>query len=278
MIVGTQWGDEGKGKVVDLLAEKADFIVRFQGGNNAGHTLVVNGKKHVFHLIPSGILHQGKMCMIGNGVVLDPGELIGEIDRVEETGLRVTPDNLMISLSTHIIMPYHRALDLAREKRKGKTAIGTTGHGIGPCYEDKTCRGGIRVHDILDRAGFREKLERGIEEKNFLLQNFFGEKPLDPSAMRRNTSAMGNGSGLMRGVSKQLQKAGAQGLSVLFRERKAPPGHRSWDLPLRNIIQYSCRQRLLRSWDWNHPDRQGPWHNQSVYNARRWWAISIRTF
>ena len=176
IIVGTQWGDEEKGKVVDLLAERADFIVRFQGGNNAGHTLVVNGQKHIFHLIPSGILHKGKKCMIGNGVVLDPGVLMEEMDRLAEAGMPVTPDNLVISLYTHIIMPYHRALDLAREKRKGGGAIGTTGRGIGPCYEDKVGRGGIRVHDLLDPAVFSEKLARNLEEKDFILRNFFGEQ------------------------------------------------------------------------------------------------------
>ncbi len=217
IIVGTQWGDEGKGKVVDLLAEKADFIVRFQGGNNAGHTLVVNGQKHIFHLIPAGILHPGKMCMIGNGVVLDPGELMREMDSLEEAGRHVTPDNLMISLYTHIIMPYHRALDVAREERKGKTAIGTTGRGIGPCYEDKVGRGGIRVHNLLDRAAFPEMLARNIEEKNFLLQNFFGQKPLDLSEIEDEYLAYGERLRPYAGnVSQQLQKAGVQGRSVLF--------------------------------------------------------------
>ncbi len=217
VIVGTQWGDEGKGKVVDLLAEKADFIVRFQGGNNAGHTLVVNGQKHIFHLIPSGILHRDKLCMIGNGVVLDPGELIREMDRLEEAGRHVTPDNLMISLYTHIIMPYHRALDLAREERKGRTAIGTTGRGIGPCYEDKVGRSGIRVHDLLDRAAFREKLARNTEEKNFLLQNYFGQKPLDLSEIEDEYLAYGERLRPYAGnVSQQLHKAGVQGRSVLF--------------------------------------------------------------
>ena len=217
VIVGTQWGDEGKGKVVDLLAEKADFIVRFQGGNNAGHTLVVNGQKHIFHLIPSGILHPGKLCMIGNGVVLDPGELIREMDSLEEAGRHVTPDNLMISLYTHIIMPYHRTLDLAREEKKGRTAIGTTGRGIGPCYEDKVGRGGIRVHDLLDRVSFREKLARNTEEKNFLLQNFFGQKPLDLSEIEDEYLAYGERLRPYAGnVSQQLQKAGVQGRNVLF--------------------------------------------------------------
>jgi adenylosuccinate synthase len=217
IVVGTQWGDEGKGKVVDLFAEKADFIVRFQGGNNAGHTLVVNGEKHIFHVIPSGILHPGKMCMIGNGVVLDPGVLLGEMDRLEKAGLHVTPQNLLISLYAHVIMPYHCALDLAREKRKGGTAIGTTGRGIGPCYEDKVGRGGIRVHDLLDGAVFREKLARNLEEKNFLLKEFFGEKVLDQSEIEDRYLAWGERLRPFAGnVSRQLEKADAQGLNVLF--------------------------------------------------------------
>ena len=217
IIVGTQWGDEGKGKVVDLLSEQADFIVRFQGGNNAGHTLVVNGKKHIFHLIPSGILHQDKKCMIGNGVVLDPGVLIQEMDRLEEAGLRVTPDNLLISLYTHVIMPYHRALDLARENRKGRTAIGTTGRGIGPCYEDKVARGGIRVHDLLDSAAFSEKLARNLEEKNFVLRNFFQQEALNPAEIMDEYLAYGERLRPFVGnVSQQLQEADAQGRNILF--------------------------------------------------------------
>jgi adenylosuccinate synthase len=217
IIVGTQWGDEGKGKVVDLLAEQADLIVRFQGGNNAGHTLVVNGKKHIFHLIPSGILHQDKKCMIGNGVVLDPGVLIQEMDRLEEAGLRVTPDNLLISLYTHVIMPYHRVLDLAREKSKGRSAIGTTGRGIGPCYEDKVGRGGIRVHDLLDSAAFSEKLARNLEEKNFVLRNFFQQEALDPAEIMDEYLAYGERLRPFAGnVSQQLQEADAQGRNILF--------------------------------------------------------------
>jgi len=217
IIVGTQWGDEGKGKVVDLLAEQADLIVRFQGGNNAGHTLVVNGKKHIFHLLPSGILHQDKKCMIGNGVVLDPGVLIQEMDRLEEAGLRVTPDNLLISLYTHVIMPYHRALDLAREKSKGRSAIGTTGRGIGPCYEDKVGRGGIRVHDLLDSAVFSEKLARNLEEKNFILRNFFQQEALDPAEIMDEYLAYGERLRPFAGnVSQQLQEADAQGRNILF--------------------------------------------------------------
>ena len=217
IIVGAQWGDEGKGKIVDLLSEQSDFIVRFQGGNNAGHTLVVNGEKHIFHLIPSGILHRGKKCMIGNGVVLDPRVLLEEMARLDQIGLSVTPDSLMISLYTHIIMPYHRALDLAREKKKGKTAIGTTGRGIGPCYEDKVGRNGIRVHDLFDLAALAEKLAKNLEEKNFLLKNFLGDEPLDPAPILDEYLAYGEKLKPFAGnVSVELQQAGGAGRNVLF--------------------------------------------------------------
>ncbi len=217
IIIGTQWGDEGKGKIVDLLTDRADYVVRFQGGNNAGHTLVVDGKRFIFHLIPSGILHPGKKCMIGNGVVLDPAVLIEEMDRLAAAGIEITPDKLMISLYTHIIMPYHRALDLAREKRKGKTAIGTTGRGIGPCYEDKVGRGGIRVHDLLDRDAFTRKLAGSIEEKNFLLERLYGEKPLDLAAITEEYLAYGERLRPYTGnVSEVLQAADAAGRNLLF--------------------------------------------------------------
>lgn len=217
IIVGAQWGDEGKGKIVDLLSEQADYIVRFQGGNNAGHTLVVNGKKHVFHLIPSGILHKTKRCMIGNGVVLDPAVLLQEIDELAKAGIVVTPQTLLISLYTHIIMPYHRSLDLAREKKKGKTAIGTTGRGIGPCYEDKVGRNGIRVHDLFNPAVFSEKLAANLEEKNFILTRFLGDKPLEASRIMEEYLAYGEKLKPFAGnVSIELQKAGANGRNILF--------------------------------------------------------------
>jgi len=180
VVVGTQWGDEGKGKIVDLLTEYADLIVRFQGGNNAGHTLVVDGEKYIFHLIPSGILYQDKKCAVGNGVVLDPAILIEELQELEDKGRKVTPERLMISENTHLIMPYHKALDHAREaaKSEGKK-IGTTGRGIGPCYEDKIVRNGIKVTDLLDSALFKEKLENNVAEKNFLLTKMLNAEPVD---------------------------------------------------------------------------------------------------
>lgn len=179
VVVGTQWGDEGKGKIVDLLTRYADCIVRFQGGNNAGHTLVVDGKKFVFHIIPSGILYEDKRCMIGNGVIIDPGVLLGEMAELKEKGLPVTPDRLMISENAHLIMPYHQSMDMAREEALSKgQKIGTTGRGIGPCYMDKVGRVGIKASDLLDDDLFRDKLHANVEEKNFLLTTKYSSAPV----------------------------------------------------------------------------------------------------
>jgi adenylosuccinate synthase len=179
VVVGTQWGDEGKGKVVDLLAEKADLVARFQGGNNAGHTLVVKGKQTICHLIPSGILHGHKKCLIGNGVVVDPAVLIHEIDTLREKGVAVDHERLSLSTKAHLIMPYHRAVDAAREAAKGKDKIGTTGRGIGPCYEDKACRTGIRAVDLLEPDTLEEKIKANLKEKNFYLTQYLKAEPLE---------------------------------------------------------------------------------------------------
>lgn len=178
VIVGTQWGDEGKGKIVDLLAEFADMVVRFQGGNNAGHTMVVNGKQFISHLIPSGIL-QKKVCFIGNGMVVDPAVLVEECDYLKNNGIEVGPDMLRISEKAHLIMPYHQAIDIARENFKGNKKIGTTGRGIGPAYEDKATRRGIRFVDLLDPEVFQEKVHEIIDEKNFYLEKFLSAQALN---------------------------------------------------------------------------------------------------
>ncbi|MCJ2165905.1 MULTISPECIES: adenylosuccinate synthase [unclassified Pseudodesulfovibrio] len=180
VVFGSQWGDEGKGKIVDMLAEKADAIVRFQGGNNAGHTLVVDGEQCILHLIPSGVLHPGKQCLIGNGVVLDPVVFCQELDKLDAKGLDVSPARMMISKKTHVIMPYHQLMDKVRESSKSKDGkIGTTGRGIGPCYEDKMNRCGIRAGDFADPELLKGKIGKALEEKNVLFQHLYGAKPMD---------------------------------------------------------------------------------------------------
>jgi adenylosuccinate synthase len=178
VIVGAQWGDEGKGKVVDIYTEHAQQVVRYQGGNNAGHTLVVGEEKVVLHLIPSGILHPGKRCIIGNGVVLDPKVFLGEIVNLKKRGYFQDDSQLVVDSNLHIIMPWHRAIDIAREKVPNRK-IGTTGRGIGPAYEDKIGRRGIRLGDLIKPQAFRRKLQEVLPEKNFLLEKFFHETPLD---------------------------------------------------------------------------------------------------
>ncbi len=177
VIIGTQWGDEGKGKVVDLLAEHADVVVRFQGGNNAGHTMVVKGEQFISHLVPSGII-QGKICYLGNGMVIDPGVLIEELDYLSDHDISVGPDRIRVSEKAHVIMPYHKSLDHAREIKKGDNKIGTTGRGIGPCYEDKASRLGIRFIELTQPKVFAERVKSVLEEKNFILENYLSAAPL----------------------------------------------------------------------------------------------------
>lgn len=178
-VIGAQWGDEGKGKVVDLFSQNADIVVRFQGGNNAGHTLVVDGEKTVLHLIPSGALHPNKLCVIGNGVVVDPEVLLEEIRGLKQRGHLLDDSLLRVSEEAHLIMPYHKSIDQARERLRGKGKIGTTGRGIGPAYEDKVARIGIRFIDLLEEETFREKLRYNIEEKNIYLKAILKEKTLN---------------------------------------------------------------------------------------------------
>ena len=184
-VIGAQWGDEGKGKIVDLLAQQSDVVVRFQGGNNAGHTLVVNGEKTVLHVVPSGALHQGKVCVIGNGVVLDAEVLLHELRELRQRGHLQDDGQLRISEQAHLIMPYHKAIDQARERMRGAGKIGTTGRGIGPAYEDKAARVGIRLIDLLEEDTFRRKLEYNIAEKNVYLRAILREKALDFEEIHR---------------------------------------------------------------------------------------------
>lgn len=182
VVVGAQWGDEGKGKIIDLLTERADVVARYQGGHNAGHTVVVGTEEFILHLIPSGILHKGKICVIGNGVVVDPAALIEEMDGLEKRGIRFDK-RLAISQNAHCIMPYHKALDVASERLKGNKKIGTTGRGIGPAYADKISRRGIRMADLLDPERFREKLTTNIVEANFMLERFYNAPLVNQDAV-----------------------------------------------------------------------------------------------
>lgn len=215
VIVGTQWGDEGKGKVTDYYAENADYIARFQGGNNAGHTIIVGGEKHAFHILPSGVLRPEKTVVIGNGVVVDPDVLMEEIGKLEASGRQLT--NFIISDRTNLIMPYHKLLDGVQETRRGGKKIGTTKRGIGPCYTDKIARHGIRFADLLDPEGLREKLETFIAEKNELLAMYGVDERLDLEEVY--TWALHHGERLGRfvqDVSTTLNQALTQGKSILF--------------------------------------------------------------
>lgn len=196
VIIGTQWGDEGKGKVVDLLTEYADIVIRFQGGNNAGHTVVVGKEKIILHLIPSGVLYPDKKCVIGNGVVIDPKVLLEEIHELKKRGYLTKDEQLMVSEDAHLIMPYHKSIDLSRERLKGAGKIGTTGRGIGPAYEDKMAREGIRVADLLDEEVFREKLKSALAIKNMFLESCLQEKGLDLEEVYQE----------YRGYGQQLKK------------------------------------------------------------------------
>ncbi len=176
-VIGLQWGDEGKGKIIDILAKDYDIIARYQGGGNAGHTLIIGDEKFIFHLIPSGILHQDKKCVIGNGIVFDPNLFLDEIEGLAKKNINVN-GNLFISDRAHVVFPYHKKLDLLLEKQKGNSMIGTTGRGIGPCYTDKISREGIRIAELLNKEHFKEKLKRTVEEKNRIFVNLYNDEPV----------------------------------------------------------------------------------------------------
>src|SRR5881392_902116 len=176
VIIGAQWGDEGKGKVVDLLADRFDIVSRYQGGHNAGHSVYVGDKAFVLRLLPSGIIHPDKTCVLGNGMVIDPKAFFEELDQIAEKGISVTPERLKVSSRAHLIMPYHRALDHTSEERLGNEKIGTTLRGIGPAYEDKAGRRGIRTADALVPEVLRSRIERNLEDANRIIQAYGGEK------------------------------------------------------------------------------------------------------
>jgi len=223
VIVGAQWGDEGKGKVTDLLAERADVVIRFQGGNNAGHTIIRDGETFKFHLIPSGILYPGKICAIGNGVVIDPRVLTGEIDALRQRGIDIS--GLRVSANAHLIMPYHVLLDTAGELKLGKLEIGTTRRGIGPCYADKAARLGIRVQDLLDEKILRKKIQAALDPKRQALQELEVE--------RRKRKQTGAGKEDLSDLDARLDLQAIVGDYLAYGERLAPhiadTAHLCWD-------------------------------------------------
>jgi len=216
VVIGTQWGDEGKGKVVDLLTDRADAVVRFQGGHNAGHTLVIDGKTTVLHLIPSGILRENVRCLIGNGVVVSPTALLQELQMLEATGI-ATRARMGISESCPVILPYHIALDQAREAARGKKAIGTTGRGIGPCYEDKVSRRGIRLGEMLDEQHFAGRLREVMDYHNFVLEHYFKFETVDyQKVLDEALAQVEQIKPLIEDVPGTLHRLRAEGRSVMF--------------------------------------------------------------
>ena len=218
IVVGSQWGDEGKGKVVDVFSAQADLVVRYQGGANAGHTLVVNNVKTVLHLVPSGILHPKTVCVIASGVVLDLEEVISEIRALKEAGLISSPEQLRISDSCTVLLSYHRSLDQAREKDLGNEKIGTTGRGIGPAYEDRAARKAILFGDLFDRETLQQKLRASLKEKNFLLEKFYNMPPVDPEKLFAQLQDLANELEPYRSKDTSLfiHKALKSGKKVLF--------------------------------------------------------------
>ncbi len=215
--VGAQWGDEGKGKIVDWLAKRAELVVRFHGGNNAGHTLVVDGHRTVLHIVPAGVLNPGTVNLIGPGVVVDPGELLRELGELRERGVLRDPSRVRVSGRAHLILEWHTALDKAREEAARDRAIGTTGRGIGPAYEDKVARRGIRVADLLNPAQLEEAILRVAEQKNFELEKFYGWPKVDPEALLRRALDWGRElEPYVDHTERTLERARSDGRNVLF--------------------------------------------------------------
>ena len=218
VVLGTQWGDEGKGRIVDLIASRTDLVVRYQGGNNAGHTIVTDGKKIILHHVPSGILRENSLSLIGNGVVVDPKVLVAEIDALRSAGYPVSPSNFLLSERAHVIMPYHREIDLLREKRRASgRKIGTTGRGIGPVYEDKYARRGIRMLDLTEPETFRHRLISVMAERNAYIEKVLEAEPLDPESVYEEYVGYGEVLGpFISDVSAIVRRSGDEGKRILF--------------------------------------------------------------
>ena len=269
VIVGAQWGDEGKGKVVDLLAEKADMVIRFQGGNNAGHTIVREGVHWKFHLIPSGILYPGKLCAIGNGVVIDPKVLTDELDGLRAKGVDLS--GLRISANAHLIMPYHMYLDHAGETRLGKLQIGTTRRGIGPCYADKAARLGIRVQDLLDEKILKKKIVAAMEPKRLQLRPYAKAPELDLQSMTEDYLTYGHR------IAQFVADTAKLTWDVLDTRQERPlrgraghaARHRPRHLSVRDVVEPGLRLGLHRHRRRPEGHRRDLGHRQGLRHARR---------
>src|SRR5437016_11470079 len=221
VVIGAQWGDEGKGKIVDLLAEHFDIVARYQGGHNAGHSVQVGDKSFVLHLLPSGIVHRGKTCVLGNGMVIDPKAFFEEADRLMAQGIEVSPKRVKISSRAHLILPYHRALDHTSEERLGNERVGTTLRGIGPAYEDKAGRRGIRTADTLVPDVLRSRIDRNLEDANRIIEAYGGQR-LEAGPIIAATSALGQRlAPFICDTSHFLNQAAARGASILLERARA---------------------------------------------------------
>ena len=268
VIVGAQWGDEGKGKVTDLLAERADAVVRFQGGNNAGHTIVRGDTTWKLHLMPSGILHPGKLCVIGNGVVIDPKVLTDEIDELRRRGVDVR--SLRISANAHLIMPYHMLLDDAGEAKLGKLEIGTTRRGIGPCYADKAARLGIRVQDLLDEKILKKKIIAALDPKRLSLRPYARDPRLDLQSMTDEYLTYGH---VLEPYIAATSRLVLERLDPRDRRLRGRPGrsarHRSRHVPVRHLLQSRRRRRHDRGGRRPQGHRRGVGRGQGLRHPGR---------
>ncbi len=269
VIIGTQWGDEGKGKLVDWLTETARGVVRFQGGHNAGHTLVIGGQRRVLRLIPSGILREGVTCYIGNGVVVSPPALLQEIAELEDAGVEVR-QRLRISEAASLILPFHVALDQAREARRGEARIGTTGRGIGPAYEDKVARRGLRIQDLFEPAMFRERVGEALDFHNFVLEKYLGAAALDPARVADEALEQGERiRPLVADVPALLAEAMSRGEPLLFEGAQGA---------LLDVDHGTYPYVTSRCGRWRGPGVAPPGdrHREGLHHARGFGAVSHR--
>ncbi len=266
ILIGAQWGDEGKGKIIDVLTAKADIVVRSQGGNNAGHTVIHRGTKYILHLIPSGILRRGKVCVIGNGVVIDPVALVAEIEGLRKLEVEIGK-NLLISDCAHLVLPYHRSLDEQRELRKGHAKIGTTKRGIGPAYGDKAARTGLRMSDLMQPVLFSKKLQAKVRENNSILQAL-GAKAINYREV--NERYLEAGRKLRPFVSNTvvyLHRALQRGKEILFEGRAGDVSrYRSRDLSVCDFLEYDGGRRLHRDRRSAASDGFGSRSDEGVYD------------